>query len=112
MLMNGGTPAMRALLDPRRRVLGREAAPAVLLGPVDAGEAGVEEPPLPRGSFVAQIGRQDGAVVPRRVRLVRRQPRGRLVPERLDVDHPPSSGELRVAVVAMATTAHQHSGKA
>ena len=29
MLMNGGTPGERALLDPRRRVLGREAAAAV-----------------------------------------------------------------------------------
>ncbi len=43
-----GDPGPRALEHPDAVVLDGEAAPAVLLGPVDAGEAGVANPALPR----------------------------------------------------------------
>ena len=39
MFSTGGTPALAHSMQPRRLVLGRQALPAVLDGPVDAGVA-------------------------------------------------------------------------
>src|SRR3546814_9180404 len=66
---------------------------AVLRGPVDAREAAGEDEALPRPALVRQVGGQDGAVVPRGLALVLRQPGLRLLAEVVDGDrvgrHPP-----------------------
>src|SRR3546814_12399221 len=71
----------RALGRPRGGVRRCQPQAAVLRGPVDAREAAGEDEALPRPALVRQVGGQDGAVVPRGLALVLRQPGLRLLAE-------------------------------